>query len=1429
MTRYERELSNQSYTNKDFGQIYPELLDVAKKISYKWNPAESDESDPGVVLLKLAALIGDKSNYNIDKNILETFPLSVTQLANARQLFAQCGYKMRYYESATTTLSMTMVKGFEPEIKEEDLAIIGPDITMSDLNSSTAVRTYVIPKYTMVADQDNNIVFTTTAEATVTSDGVTAELIPAIQGTINTYSINGDSTVTLQHLDFNNRLYFTELDIPENGVFVEHTSGNLLPQTWKLVDNVVLQPAGTHCYSFGITPNGKSCYIQFPSDVASLIGNGLEVKYVRTKGIQGNIGRNRITQLFGDVTCVRYINNEQDSQSVKVTSYRNGAGNLHITNKFVVDNGKDPETIDDAYRAYEKIKTTFNTLVSCHDYENYLFTNEYASNVVVADRTNDPQSTYEVMDASSSTLTTRIAVHGKSVSQDDGVNTTNVFIPEMNAFDLRVYALTYVDNPQTDDGFNKSFTLIRPVVTDEEKETASMTDYAQWVEIYNDTDAIKSLQHNYREFIPDRPLIFRNEYPLIVKIIPQYRLQPVQQVEVKRAVVSNLYRVLNARAIDFGDEIDYQLVYDTIMQADPRIRAITLDDITYETYALYLDSQTNKIESLRIDTLSTRPNANADFTDRLNRLWKQFRVDIYAKSVLAGKTQLLHPDNNFVLSTSHNEANLVEDVTKVTTNTNIVANPNADSTIIDYATSDLLTNENVVFTAPYLVDDVPYSSYVKFIHNIGTTSHQTHTHVLTEADIAIRANEEYTLKPNEYIVFFWKDSDNDYDPYKYRKYTGGSSVKIISSTFNLMKQRTPNSELNLPVIPTNVLQRLKVESTGTTDEDEYNVVYNGEYKSLTEYVKALSGSEYVLSGSNTLTTKKINSIHINNTTNGSNHICWVLNDSKDGYCTLFDESTDSRTLQAGEYLIYSNDSLTELHILGSGTTITRYKPVITELKINNGSPVYIPDSGRFMFYLDNTSEINLQGTLNGMTPFNQTVNVTIDETYPIQTVSTTVEASSQHVKLFFTLYPKEKLADGKIPVECYLQSHSGTGWRCPLLDYDKFLSDGVEYLSTNNIWSADVYRDNLYATEMEFYQLGPGNKIEFIYDGDASSAEVYDSITINNTGTVVTVNSTEIPLSLHNYRIVYIDSEAVRTSLPKRASLDTCWKAYSILNLNSTSTKPQFVRSHHTLKFYSADNNNPVYELTDKETYLLTSRDIAVMGGIKMDVTTLDVVSGDVIPLDVYTYSVSEAQPNWVFLDTAAQLTINSSTSAQSFNVQFKVPAGNYIIPITLSDNLDSLLMKQGATVLKTPGDSSSYRTKGRHYIMFTASGNAGSISTVTLTIQCTNTSEGTCTLFLDKLFKYVVPNIEVNDKGYEYNIEHMTMQDIAKRVDELNLATSDAQFDYTYVVPEDKHIENPLHAKSFIDSNHIYNKFTICKWNASNNLNKLVVASNIK
>ena len=54
-----------------------------------------------------------------------------------------------------------------------------------------------------------------------------------------------------------------------------------------------------------------------------------------------------------------------------------------------------------------------------------------------------------------------------------------------------------------------------------------------------------------------------------------------------------LYLALNAKEIDFGQDISYDLLYDTIMNSDARIKSVSLplDGITYQTYAVYFDGK----------------------------------------------------------------------------------------------------------------------------------------------------------------------------------------------------------------------------------------------------------------------------------------------------------------------------------------------------------------------------------------------------------------------------------------------------------------------------------------------------------------------------------------------------------------------------------------------------------------------------------------------------------------------------------------------------------------------------------------------------------------------------------------------------------------------------------------------------------------------
>ena len=120
---------NLSPTKKDYYQIWNELMELADKISERWSPASTNESDPGIVLLKALTAVADKLNYNIDKNTLEAFMPSATQEDSMRKLTEMMGYNMKYYQSATCKVSIAYKSTNERSIDTFGSGIFFPKFT----------------------------------------------------------------------------------------------------------------------------------------------------------------------------------------------------------------------------------------------------------------------------------------------------------------------------------------------------------------------------------------------------------------------------------------------------------------------------------------------------------------------------------------------------------------------------------------------------------------------------------------------------------------------------------------------------------------------------------------------------------------------------------------------------------------------------------------------------------------------------------------------------------------------------------------------------------------------------------------------------------------------------------------------------------------------------------------------------------------------------------------------------------------------------------------------------------------------------------------------------------------------------------------------------------------------------------------------------
>lgn len=1308
MTQYERELSNLSYTNKDFGAIYPELLDLVKKISYKWDPSTSDESDPGVVLLKLAALMADKNNYNIDKNILELFPLSVTQDINARQIFEQCGYRMKYFQGATTTITLEMIA--EPEI---DTADLGEDF---DLDKSENARQYKIPKFTMVSDPDNNFIYTITQEVLLSSTGLRETGIPVIQGVVTNFNINGDTLITSAHLDYNNRLYFTENNIAENGIFITHNGLNNY-NSWKAVDNLLLAPIGDYCYKFGLTEDGSRCYIEFPSDIHNFINEGLNISYIQTNGLDGNIGANRLCQFYTDVKAERTIPNiNNDTAEVTITS-----DNIYITNPLPAINGQNPETINDAYKNYEKIKNTFDTLVSLSDYTNYIYTAEEVSNGYACDRTNDPQSTYKILETknSYSKIHTKNGIDGNLINEESKTILNQA--EKLSAFDLRLYGFNFVGIPTTAISFINSFTVLKP---------SSQNGLNDMSFIEDSLKEIKSIQHDFKEYDKDKIFMIKNKYPLQMQIIPQYTLDDKQQKEVIANIYTALYKVLNSRMINFGDEVDYDLIYTTVTKADSRIKVIILQDIDYESYAIYWDGE--EIRELRIDgkdelTFSENAQLTEDERQHLKDLQKSFRDEITAKSILAGKTQFLDSANNVTYSVTQQNGTLYTPIEKITTNTNITLKVTGDKNIFE--SDPLQENENVIFTAPNLIQDKNYSNYVKFLHNIKRedTIEDNHKHIVVSKDT------DYYLQEREFIIFFWKEEDDESAPYKYVKYSGNDSetsskIKIINPNFNLKCQPQPGNEAleNLPL--TDALNQISQWPDGEGYTDQVN--FTGTSLTPNEYIAGLYGSNYVLSGTNSIITKKENIVEISDK-NIADEIYWILNKTETGadgkeYYTLFEDGITKRILDTNETIFYTNKAKTQFITLGTGTKITRNEE---------------------------------------------------------WTAPWSVEAID-----YETFYASED-------------------WRNTLEEYGTQIPSGGV----------------LKATEMVYYQIGPEHKIRFVNNDPNPEPE---TIIINNSGIIINNKQAN---TLENYTISYSkfdeDSQiTTTTNLPIRNNSSLAWEGYSVLNINSSPTKPQELQLHQSITLYPLGTDSEI-EIKESDStkplyYILTNREINMLGGENLDVTTIDISNPtEIIPLDVYCYKKLQIADNQEVEKLVNYHTYEISVTTNNYSKQLsniKLPIGNYLLPLEVSKNIASLKVTIGGTEI-SPLFNRTVATAGQYLFPFIISETDQPITIeieiglLTLDSNDTKTTYQNTTLTINPFYKYTD------------DANHLSLIPILTHLDR------DLIFDYLYQVPEEDLIEDPLVAKSFVDANHILNPFTICEWNIGSKNNKTTVINRLR
>ena len=685
------DLSALSYTSKDFGSIYPEMLDLAKQLTNKWDPSQSNESDPGVVLLKEGAFVADHNNYNIDKNILEAFLPSATQDRSVRNITEMNGYTPRYYVSATGDVTFSWT---QPE-SEKELDTL-----------------FTIPAFTIVvSDADETVSYTQVEDLAI---GETSSSCLFMEGTLQTLSINDLSVITVDNIDDNNRLYLPETMVAQNGVYIKNVNENDYDGYWIRNNYLMTQPLGSRIYKLDYDSFRDLPYIEFPTDISNLIGDGLQIQYIATSGISGNVSARSLSKILSPAKFTDAEGNERSTET------------LTVWNSASITNGKDPETIDEMYQSFRRVVGTFDTLVTCQDYSNCVYNltddydNPYVSNVYVTDRRSDYNHASNVISFDLNTLSVRLknistdncALNFKGeatssnqlpptanpgdmyyvtnyetseVSLEDGLyinvstygdanfvkteiinlNDFSILTQAMTPYDLIIYGLKVFSLGEYSkvnywQALENSFTPITPAIREE------LEDF--------ELEELKCLSHTFRDPETNDIYCFKNLAPLDLIISTYNKITSEQKAE----ILNNIYQALsvrfNPRNIDFGEKLSETDIANTVKNSDDRIRDVEWrSPLQYKTYASLTDGRNIELNSVAGSTYLT---------------------ELIAKNVLAGRVCLFSFYDDFNFEYGQKDGKLYPNVNKLETELWIPLVETADTSNSAINSSDSLNRVN---------------------------------------------------------------------------------------------------------------------------------------------------------------------------------------------------------------------------------------------------------------------------------------------------------------------------------------------------------------------------------------------------------------------------------------------------------------------------------------------------------------------------------------------------------------------------------------------------------------------------------------------------------------------------------------------------------------------------------------------------------------
>lgn len=361
------------YTSRDYDSLVEEFFNLVPKLTDLWKP-EAD-SDPGVVLGRYLASIGDVLGTNLDMLATEMFAPSVKQRKDAEKIFGLIGYTLGWYTAAATEVTFTNNSDTDLTL---DFGFNGSNWSTlnaySDITNQSRTLTYnILPmtnSYGATESRSTRTVLTTNLDIFTDTDKVLLKpgqscTRVAVEGELRYYSISVEQvkannykiTLPSQHIDTTCVWIMAKANPSEEAY---------LATQWIQCESTAdfITPEPRFAITYDNYSNAEVTISNYLNQLENYESNWLCIYWIDCSGVLGCVGQDVLTNLI----FAKEASFDVDTVGLAVSNLSN---TVELPNTYTIT-GNGPETAKEAYQNSRNYINTYDSLVTLPDFNRFL-------------------------------------------------------------------------------------------------------------------------------------------------------------------------------------------------------------------------------------------------------------------------------------------------------------------------------------------------------------------------------------------------------------------------------------------------------------------------------------------------------------------------------------------------------------------------------------------------------------------------------------------------------------------------------------------------------------------------------------------------------------------------------------------------------------------------------------------------------------------------------------------------------------------------------------------------------------------------------------------------------------------------------------------------------------------------------------------------